>query len=132
MKLFASVEEALEFVEDWELDEARIKLLTEQDRVLEAADIHAKNGKLLKAIETLNVSATRSAEHVRRIIQYLLAGLRRGFTFGFAMTPSPPSATLQKFLALADGIDESAKMERGFDEVSPSSIQWANSTSLHP
>ena len=120
--MFASVEEALEFVEEWELDEARIKLLTEQDRVLEVADIHAKKGKLLKAIEILNASPTRSAEHVRRIIRYLLAGLRRGFTLGITITQSLPSPALSRLLALTDKLDESVKGEKEFDEVSSSRV----------
>ena len=118
-------------MEDRELDEAWVKLLMELGRVPEAADVHAKKGELLKAIETLNASATRSAEHVRRIIQYLLAGLWRGFTFGFTITRSSPSATLQKLLALADELDESAKMEKGFDEVSPS-FYSVSGRILHP
>jgi hypothetical protein len=116
LKLFSSVDEALEFLKDRKLEEARVKLLTELDRVLEAAEIHAKNRKLVQAIETLSASTTRSAKHEQQMIEYLLRGLRRGFTLGMTPTPST-SPTLFKLLALVDRLDESATAGQGFDEV---------------
>lgn len=119
--MFPSAEKALEFVKKWGLDEARTKLLTELGRVLEASAIYAKNGDFVKAVEALSASTTRSADHVRLMIEYLSKGLRRGFTLGVTITPSS-SPTLLRLLALVDRLDGDATTERGFDEVRSSFI----------
>ena len=110
------MDKALEFLKDQKLDEARVKLLTELDRVLEAAAIHAKKGDLVKAVEILSASTTRRADHARQMLQYLLTGLRRGFTLGITITQTT-SPTLSRLLALADQLHKSAETEQGFDEV---------------
>ncbi|KAF9642213.1 P-loop containing nucleoside triphosphate hydrolase protein, partial [Thelephora ganbajun] len=115
LKLFPSEKDALEFLGNWNLDEARLKLLIELGRILEAAEIHAKNNDMLKAVETLSKSAARGVDHMRPMIKYLLTGLRRGFTFG--VPPSSTSPTASRLLALADQLDKSIMTEQEVDEL---------------
>ena len=76
LNLFPSKEDALEFLEEYGMDEARIKLLIELGRIPEAAGIHAKNGDVLKAIEMLSAPTVHGVDHVRLMIEHLLAGLQ--------------------------------------------------------
>ena len=117
LKLFPSEEDALEFLEDYDLDEARLKLLMELGRVLKAAGIHAKKGNLLRAIELL--TATPRADHVRPTIEYLLAGLRRNIALGVLPNSNP---TALKLLAYADRLDKSAMTEQEINEACPSHL----------
>ena len=112
LKLFPSEEDALEFLEDCDLDEARFKLLMELGRVLEAAGIHAKNGNLLKAVELL--TAAPRADHVRPVIEYLLTGLLQNMTFGVLPDSNP---TAQKLLVYTDRLDKSAMTEQEITKV---------------
>jgi hypothetical protein len=63
--LFSSDEDALEFLEDYDMDEARAEMLKESGRDLESAGIHAKEGDMLKAVEILTASEVQSADHAR-------------------------------------------------------------------
>ncbi|KAF9642521.1 hypothetical protein BDM02DRAFT_3193093 [Thelephora ganbajun] len=117
LKLFPSEEEALEFLEDYDMDEARAKLLIKVGRILEAAEIYTKNGDILKAVEMLGASATHHADHVRPATEYLLTALRQDLTFG-ELSKSSPIAS--KLLVLADKLDKSAMTEQQVDEASPS------------
>jgi len=109
------VEDALEFLEDYDMDEARAKVLIQQGRISEAVQIHAKNGDMLKAAETLDTSTIRSTEHLRLMVKCILTGLRRSLTLG--VVPKP-SSTASKLLVLADRLDESAMKGQEVHEVS--------------
>ena len=109
------MDDALEFLEDYDLDEARLKLLMELGRVTKAAAIHAKNGNILKAVEVLTAS-TCSVDHVRPTIEYLLIGLRQSLTLGVLPASSP---TASKLLVYADQLDKGAMTEPEINEVSP-------------
>lgn len=125
--MFPSGEDALKFLEDYDLDEARVSLLEELGRILEAADIHAKNGDILKAAEILTASATHNVDHVRPAIEFILTGLRRDLTLGVLPTYH---SVVSDLLWFADRLDKSAMMEQEVDEVSlshPSNLQV-----LHP
>ena len=117
LRLFDSEEDALEFLEEYDLDEARIKLLIRMGRILDAAETHAKDGDMLKAVEMLSTSAAHDIGHARQMIKYLLTGLQRGFTFG--VLPKSSSAAV-KLLVRADRLDKSAMTKQEADEVSPS------------
>jgi len=104
----------LKFLENYDLDEARIELLIDLGRILEAAAIQAKNGDILKAVRLLSAPATYSAGHVRPTIEYLLIGLRRGLTLGVPSTSSP---VVSELLVRADQLDKSAMTEQETDEV---------------
>ena len=114
--MFSSEEDALKFLEGYDLDEARIKLLKELGRFLEAAGVHAKSGDMLKAVETLITSAHNVA-HVRPAIEYLLTGLWRGLTLGVLPGSNP---VVLKILRLGNRVDKNAMAEQEIDEVSPS------------
>lgn len=65
LSFFDCEEEALVFLKDYDLDEARIKLLVQLGRILEAADIHAKNWDMLKAVELLTANDVHDIDGVR-------------------------------------------------------------------
>jgi len=109
------------------MDEARIKLLIELGRIPEAAGIHAKNGDVLKAIEMLSAPAAHGVDHVRPMIEHLLAGLRRELTLGILPTSSPVAP---KLLIFAKRLDKSAMTEHEVNEASPS--HQLNRWDLHP
>ena len=113
--LFSSDADALEFLEDYDLDEARAEILKGSGRVLESAGIHAQEGDMLKAVETLTASDVHSVDHVRPTIEYLLTGLWRGFTFGVLPTSTP---IVSELLGLADRLDRRAMTKQEVDEVS--------------
>lgn len=121
MKLFPPPSEvkALEFLESSDLDDARIKLLLELGRILEAAAIHAKNGDMLKAVEMMSTSTTHRVDIVRRKVEYLLTGLRRGFTLG--ITPST-SSTISRLLVFADQLGKATMTDQESSEVSLSRL----------
>ena len=102
-------------MEDHNLDEARIKLLIDLGRIVEAAAVHAKNGDMLKAVMLLSAPATYSVDHVRPMINHLLAGLRQGLTLGVPPTSNPMTS---KLLVRADQLDKTAMTDKELDEVS--------------
>jgi len=99
------------------LDNARVELLMDLGRILEAAQIHAKNGNMLKAGRLLSEPATYSVDHARPMIDYLLTGLRQSLTLGVVPASSP---TASKLLGLADRLDKTIMTEQEIDEVNPS------------
>ena len=115
--MFPSKEDALEFLEEYGLDEACIELLIELGRIPEAAEIHVKNGDVLKAVEMLSMPAAHGVDHIRPMIEYLLTGLRRGLTLGVLPSSSPVTS---KLLVLADRLDKTTMTAQEADEVSPS------------
>ena len=117
LKLFSSEEDALEFLEDYGLDEARVKVLEEFGRIPEAADIHAKNGDILKAVEMLTASAAHNVDHVRPAIELVLTGLRRDLTLDVLPTSNP---IVPKLLRFANWLGKNVMMKQEVDEVSPS------------
>ena len=104
----------MKFLEEYDLDEARVELLIDLGRILKAAAVHAKNGDMLKAVRLLSAPATYSVDHVRPTIEYLLIGLRRGLTLGVPPISSP---VVSKLLVWADQLDKSAMTEQEVDEV---------------
>ena len=112
--MFSSDEDALEFLEDYDLDEARAEMLKGSGRVLESAGIHAQEGDMLKAVETLTASAVHSVDNIRPTIEYLLTGLWRGLTFGVLPASTP---IVSELLGLADRLDRRAMTKQEVDEV---------------
>ena len=128
--MFPSEEDALKFLEKRrDLDEARIKLLMDLGRVLEAAGVHASNGDMLKAVRLLSAPATYSVDHIRPTIEYLLTGLRRGLILGVLPKSNPITVEL---LGRADQLDKSAMTEQEVDEVSFSINSVGGSYILEP
>ena len=125
--MFPSPEDALKFLKAYDLDEARVKLLEELGRVFEAADIHVKNGDILKAVEVLTTSATHNVDHVGPVIDFLLTEIWRDLTLGILPTSD---SVVSELLRFADRLDKSAMTEQEIDEVSPS--HPSNLRVLHP
>ena len=101
-------------------------MLKESGKVLESARIHAEEGDMLKAVETLTTSTVQSVDHVRPAIEYLLTGLWRSLTIG-----APPSSTpiVSELLGLATRLDRDAMTQQEADEASlPSSTQLKSLT----
>ena len=109
------------------LDDARVKLLIDLGRILEAARVYAKNGNILKAVKILSAPATYSVDHARPMIEYLLTGLHRSLTLGILSASSP---TASKLLIHADRLDRSVMTKQEIYEVSPS--HPFNLRALHP
>jgi len=116
LQLFPSVEDALEFLEDYYMDDARAELLTQLGRISDAAQIHAKNRDMLKAAETLDTPATLSLDQLQLTAKCILTGLQQSLTLG---VPPESSSIASKLLVLADRLDESAMKGRDVHEVSP-------------
>lgn len=114
LSFFDCEEEALVFLKDYDLDEARIKLLVQLGRILEAADIHAKNWDMLKAVELLTANDVHDIDGVRRTIEYLLIGLQRSLTIGVLPASSP---TVSKLLLFAGRLDKGAMTRQELNEV---------------
>lgn len=127
LKLFSSEEDALEFLEDYGLDEARIKLLEKLRRIPEAAEIHVKNGDVLKAVEILTTPAARNVDHVQLATKFILAGLWQDLTIGALPTPNP---IVSKLLGFANRLDKSVMTKKEVGEVSSSHL--FNLRVLHP
>ena len=66
-------------------------------RVLKSAEIHTNEGNMLKAVETLATSAVYNDYHAQPMIEYLLAGLWWGLTFGVLPTCIPIVLELLQF-----------------------------------
>lgn len=113
--LFSSDEDAIHFLEDYDLDEARVKMLKKLGRVVECAKIHAKEGDMLTAVETLTASAVHNDDRARPTIEYLLAGLWQGLTFGRDPGSAPIVSELLRF---ADKLDRGAMTKKEVDEAS--------------
>ena len=121
------MEDALEFLEDYDLDEARVKVLKGLGRILKLAEIYVKND-VLEAVEILSAPATYSGDHARPAIEYLLTGLRQGLTLG--VLPESDS-TVSKLLVLADRLDDRVMTGQEVNEASPSRrsnhlIRWSH------
>jgi len=116
-------------MEEHNLDEARIELLTDLGRIVEAAAVHAKNNDMLKAVMLLSAAATYSVDHVRPMIDYLLTGLRQGLTLGVPPMSNPITS---KLLARVDRLDKTAMTKKELDEVSPSPHSINGSYALTP
>ena len=102
------------FLKNCSLDEARAKLLVQLGRILEAAEVYAKNWDMLKAVELLTTSDTHDVDFARRRIEYLLAGLQRDLTIGLLPTSSP---TASKLLSFTGRLDKGAMTKQEVNEV---------------
>lgn len=91
-----------------------MKLLVQLDRIPEAAEVYAKNWDMLKAVELLTTHDNHGVDYVRRTIEYLLTGLRRGLTLGVLPTSSP---TVPKLLSFTGRLNKGVMTKRELDEV---------------
>ncbi|KAH6917647.1 hypothetical protein BKA70DRAFT_1418375 [Coprinopsis sp. MPI-PUGE-AT-0042] len=100
--LFSSSEEALTYLEDNTfLDEARVLLLKDMGKTMEAAQVHLDEGRLLEAIQTLT-SEHVDASLVSRGHDLIVQGLWKTMPFGGIKTSHTPEA--KEVLQLASNL----------------------------
>ena len=112
--MFPSEEEALDFLEDYDLDEARAIVLQSRGKPLEAAQAHAKEGRLIEAVGVLLERDTPSMEESKMAVHYVLAGLWKRLSFGMGF---PPSGTTISLLQIASRLNPGTMTEDQVDEV---------------
>jgi hypothetical protein len=117
IRLFSSDEDALVFLADYDLDEARATMLQSRGKALEAAEAHAKDGRVIEAVRVLLESSVPSIEESRMAIRYVLAGLWKRMSFGVRFSRS--NATTASLLEISYKLDSSAMTEDQVDEVRP-------------
>jgi hypothetical protein len=104
-ELFDNIEEELEFAEEYDFDVARAEILENQGRLGEAADLHAEEGRTLKAID-LYLRDESSDECLEKAQTSLLAELWKEFSFGAVPDPTDKahSQQLRDLFALVDRV----------------------------
>lgn len=115
VRLFSSDEDALVFLKDYDLDEARAAFLQSRGKALEAAEAHARDGRVLEAVVVLLESPTRSFEDSRMAVCYALAGLWKCMSFGERFHRSDTLTT--GLLEVSLKLDSSTMTEDEIDEV---------------
>ena len=115
IRLFSSDEDALVFLEDYDLDEARATMLQSRGKPLEAAEAHAKDGRVLEAVEVLLEGDTPSTEESKMAIRYVLTGLWKRMSLGIRFCKS--DAPTMALLRISLGLNPSAMTEDEADEV---------------
>ena len=115
--LFDTADEAIEFADDYNLDLARAKLLNNEGRHAEAADVYLSEGSLAEAVGVF-LSHLDDPKCARSAIDKLLQGLWGHLSFGVAPESVTTNSSLQQWLRLAAqlGTDYATQTEQ--DEVS--------------
>ena len=115
VKLFSPDEDVLVFLEDYDLDEARATVLQSRGKALEAAEAHAREGRVLEAVGVLLKSRTPSIKESKMAIRYVLAGLWKRMSFGVRFRRS--DTTTMSLLEISFKLDPSAMTVDEVDEV---------------
>ncbi|EIN13316.1 P-loop containing nucleoside triphosphate hydrolase protein [Punctularia strigosozonata HHB-11173 SS5] len=113
--LFASFEEELEFLEDFDFDIARAKLLESKGRILEAAELHLAEARPLDAIR-LFLTDSANPKSLRRAASCLVQGMWTSSPLGTVV--GQHGGSLAQFLALSGRLDKAAIAEQHADEAS--------------
>ena len=113
--LFSPDEDVLAFLEDYDLDEARAIVLQSRGKALEAAEAHAKDGRVLEAVGVLLKSPTPCVKESKMAIRYVLAGLWKRMSFGVGFHRSDATAT--SLLEVSSKLDSSVMTMDEADEV---------------
>lgn len=115
IQLFSTEEDALDFLENYDLDEARATMLQSRGKPLEAAEAHAKEGRVLEAVEVLLERDAPSIEESKSAIRYVLAGLWKRMSFGIRFRKSDAATT--SLLQISSRLDPSEMTADQVDEV---------------
>ena len=115
IRLFSQDEDPLVFLEEYDLDEARATVLQSRGKALEAAEAHAKDGRVLEAARVLLKRSTPSIKESRMAIHYVLAGLWKRMSFGIRFRRSDTTTT--GLLEISFKLDSNAMTEDEADEV---------------
>lgn len=115
IELFSSEDDALDFLENYDLDEARATVLQSRGKILDAAEAHAKEGRVLEAVRVLLDVDAPSIEESRMAIRYVLAGLWKRMSFGVRFRTS--DTITMSLLQISSMLDPNAMKEDDVDEV---------------
>ncbi|KAF8895020.1 hypothetical protein CPB84DRAFT_1782432 [Gymnopilus junonius] len=107
-QLFTSVEEQLEYLEDFDLDVSRAALLEKLGKFYEAADIHLFEGRTLEAIRLLLIDQD-NLDSVRRANDCILHGLWEKVSF--SMKGLDQIDGVPQLLALASKVRQSSMLD---------------------
>ena len=114
-QLFDSVDEELEYLEDFDLDVSRAAVLEKLHKYEEAAEIHLLEGRTLEAIRLFLMDENNQAV-IQRGNTCILQGLWENLSFGVKRSRKPEEVT--RLLALASKIKSSDLLEAAaVDEV---------------
>jgi hypothetical protein len=116
VRLFPSEDDALEFMEDFDLDVARATVLETLGRDDEAAELHLKEGRTVEAI-TLFIKDPQNRDLMRRGSECLLEGLWQNLSFAILTSTGDPNPILQQLLNLATEVNTELLDEDGRHEV---------------
>ena len=100
LPLFSSVEEELEFLEDYNLDIARATLLGKQGRYSEAAEVHLSENRPLDAIRVL-LKDKGSRDTIQKAAKILLGALWRRCPFAVSLKQVAADQDVAALLNLA-------------------------------
>lgn len=101
-KLFDTLDDALEFMEDYGFDVARATLLERDGRLTEAAELHLVEGRLLQAIELL-MQDWENENSRQRAEECILSGLWGYLSFGVTPKEGYEQSDLGRLLEAAKG-----------------------------
>ena len=124
-KLFPTLDDALEYMEDYGFDVARADLLETAGKLVEAAELHLAEGRTIRAIELL-LQDPADPRALPRAIKYILEGLWKCLPFGVKPSASRelPNCMLDPLLRLVDEVMDSPSLsEHDRTEVSLD-ISW--------
>lgn len=113
--LFDSTEDALEYLEDMDLDVAQATLLESMGRHLEAAEIHLTEGRTLEAINIL-LKAKNNVDTMQLAKAYILQGLWKELSFRVSFKEANPE--ILQYIELSKSLDLSILTARDSAEVS--------------
>ena len=126
-QLFDSIEDELEYLEDFDLDDSRALLLENLGKFGDAADIHLAEGRTLEAIRLLLMD--KDNEHsIRRGYHCILQGLWEKVSYGVKGLDRIEQVV--QLLKLASSLKFSVIDSLDTDEVRASSISLARLTLL--
>ncbi|PCH33049.1 hypothetical protein WOLCODRAFT_159800 [Wolfiporia cocos MD-104 SS10] len=118
LELFSNEDEAMEYMDDFGLDEARIALLKKRGRFAEVAELQLSKGQILEAAESFMMDGSDSAS-LRRASRCLLDGLWHGLSLGTfgVLGPATQNIEPQKLLLRIEQLRLDLHDERTQTEV---------------
>lgn len=132
--LFSDVDKALEFMDDYGFNVARVELLERYGRLREAAEIHIAEGRTIEAIQLL-LRDKAAAESQFLLERILLKSIRQYFVFGMPLRIEEDAtrSQLQHLLRLAEeAVKYGALSSRAVDEVNLYCMFFQQSYSKYP
>jgi hypothetical protein len=118
-KLFESVEEELEYLEDRNLDLAQLDLLLNHNRRIEAAELHLSEGRTLQAIDLFLEDDADRLTSMSKAKDNILQSLWKLSPFGVVPVNQ---AEIRKLLDRSNRVLQSVMNDNDLDEVDAPSV----------